>query len=173
MSCPSPPPEANRSTLVTAAAPSAHPGRSAALVNAPPRLFADRQISWLTIALVLFGAALWYIRDHRVLARHRRIAGVAGLVLLAVPWLAPASISEVNGSKIWLRLSIFSIQHGEFGKVLVTVSCSALLISKRGLFTTGGWRLLGMKLPHPRSLTPLRLGQVAPLRNAKTTQVAR
>src|SRR5581483_6404071 len=90
--------------------------RARQLGNPPPIEFAYRQIAWTGIALVLFVGVLWYVKDHRVLARYGYTLGFAGLVALALPGLLPSSVSEVNGSKIWLRLSIFSIQPGEFAK---------------------------------------------------------
>lgn len=129
--------------------------RAAQLGNSPPLEFAYRQVAWTAIALVLFAGVLAYVRDHRVLARYGYTLGFAGLVLLALPGLLPSSISEVNGSKIWLRLSVFSIQPGEFAKVLVMIFFSALLISKRELFQTAGRTVWGIELPRPRDLAPL------------------
>ncbi|HEY9414213.1 MAG TPA: FtsW/RodA/SpoVE family cell cycle protein [Pseudonocardia sp.] len=129
--------------------------RARQLGNTPPLEFAYRQIAWTAIALVLFVGVLAYVKDHRRLARYGYTLGFAGLVTLALPGLLPSSISEVNGSKIWLRLSVFSIQPGEFAKVLLMVFFSALLISKRELFKTAGRTVLGIELPRPRDLAPL------------------
>jgi cell division protein FtsW (lipid II flippase) len=129
--------------------------RATQLGQMVPQLFAGRQVAWTSIALALFIAVLWYVRDHRTLARYGYTMGFVGLVLVAAPGLLPASISQVNGAKVWLRLSIFSIQPGEFAKVLLMIFFSALLVSKRELFTSAGRRVLGMVLPRARDLAPL------------------
>jgi cell division protein FtsW (lipid II flippase) len=129
--------------------------KAAQVGQAVPELFAGRQVAWTAIALLLFAAVLWFVKDHRALARYGYTMGLAGLALLALPGLLPASVSEVNGAKIWLRLSIFSIQPGEFSKVLLMIFFSALLVSKRELFTTAGRHFLGMELPRMRDLAPL------------------
>src|SRR5262249_21299757 len=114
--------------------------RAAALGNGQPVLYATRQVAWTAIALALFIAVLWYVRVHRTLARYGYTMGFVGLILTVLPGLLPASLSEVNGAKVWIRLSIFSIQPGEFAKVLLMIFFSALLIAKRELFTTAGRR---------------------------------
>ena len=116
---------------------------------------ASMQVVWTAVALTLFVAALWCIRDHRSLARYGYTAGVAGLVLLVLPGVLPASISEVNGAKLWLRLGPLSIQPGEFAKLLVIIFAAAFLVAKRDLFATAGKHILGMALPRPRDLGPL------------------
>lgn len=115
-----------------------------------------RQIAWTAIGLALFIGVLWRARDHRMLARYGYTAGFAGLVLLALPGLLPASITEVNGAKIWLRLGIFSIQPGEFAKILLIVFFAAYLVQNKELFTSPGRRLLGVEFPglRPRLLAP-------------------
>jgi len=69
---------------------------------------APYQVVWTTIGVVLFLGVLWFLRDHRSLARYGYTCGLAGLVLLIIPAVLPARFSEVNGGKNWILLAGFS-----------------------------------------------------------------
>jgi cell division protein FtsW (lipid II flippase) len=129
--------------------------RALALGREIPNALIGRQIAWTTVGVALFVGVLYLVKDHRTLARYAYTAGFVGLILLALPGLLPSSLSEVNGAKIWLRLGPFSIQPGEFAKILLIVFFAAFLVQKRDLFTTAGRRVLGMELPRARDLAPL------------------
>ena len=129
--------------------------RSAELGTPLPQEAAPRQLAWVAFAVVLMVAVLWRVRDHRILSRYAYTAGLAGLVLLALPGVLPASLSEVNGAKLWLRLGPFSIQPGELAKILIIIFVAAFLVAKRDLFRTAGRRVLGVALPRLRDLAPL------------------
>ena len=129
--------------------------RAVALGREAPTVLIQRQVAWTAIGLVLFVGVLYLVRNHRTLARYGYTAGFAGLVLLALPGLLPSSISEVNGARIWLRLGIFSIQPGEFAKILLIVFFSVFLMQKRELFSEAGRTFLGMEFPRARDLAPL------------------
>jgi cell division protein FtsW (lipid II flippase) len=113
------------------------------------------QILWTLVGVAAFAFVVVWLKDHRQLARYGYICGLTGLVILVLPALLPASFSEQNGAKIWIRLPGFSIQPAEFSKILLLVFFSAVLIAKRGLFTSAGKHVLGMNLPRPRDLAPL------------------
>jgi cell division protein FtsW (lipid II flippase) len=115
-----------------------------------------KQILWTTIALVLFLVVLKLLKDHRTLTRYGYTFGLVGLVLLALPAVLPGVIAPtINGAKIWLRIGIFSIQPGEFAKILLLVFFAAFLVSKRDLFMAAGRRVAGVDLPRARDLGPI------------------
>ncbi|MBO0864289.1 MAG: FtsW/RodA/SpoVE family cell cycle protein [Mycobacterium sp.] len=116
---------------------------------------ANQQMLWTLLGVATFMIVLISLKDHRQLARYGYVSGVAGLVALVIPALLPSSFSEQNGAKIWIRLPGFSIQPAEFSKILLLIFFSAVLVAKRGLFTSAGKHVLGMTLPRPRDLAPL------------------
>jgi cell division protein FtsW (lipid II flippase) len=120
-----------------------------------PAANAPHQLIWTAIGIVLFVAVLWQVRDHRRLASYGYTFGLVGLGLLVLPGVLPASISQVNGAKLWLRLGPFSIQPGEFAKIGIIVFVAGFLVTNRELFTSAGRHVLGMTVPRPRDLAPL------------------
>ncbi|MGH3491743.1 MAG: FtsW/RodA/SpoVE family cell cycle protein [Sciscionella sp.] len=122
---------------------------------------APRQVLWTTLAVVLFVLVLAFVSDHRVLARYGYTLGLIGLAALILPGVLPASLSQVNGAKVWLKLGPFSIQPGEFAKILLIVFFAAFLVAKRDLFMAAGKSFLGFEFPRARDLFPLVAALVA------------
>lgn len=115
---------------------------------------APTQLIWSTLGVALFIAAVLFLRDHRVLQRYTYVSVVTALGLLVLPILFPA----VNGARIWIRIAGFSIQPGEFAKVLLAVFFAGYLAANRNALAYAGrpvWRFKRLQLPTGRVLGPI------------------
>ncbi|MFC4005192.1 FtsW/RodA/SpoVE family cell cycle protein [Prauserella oleivorans] len=121
---------------------------------------APRQVLFTVMALALFLAVLILVKDHRTLTRYAYTFGLIGMIALALPAVLPSSLSEVNGAKVWLKLPGFSIQPGEFAKILLMIFFASFLVAKRDLFMTAGKRVMGVELPRARDLGPIIIAAV-------------
>ncbi|SDD37036.1 cell elongation-specific peptidoglycan biosynthesis regulator RodA [Geodermatophilus telluris] len=113
------------------------------------------QLLWATVGAGLFVAVLVVLRDHRLLARFAYTLALVGLVLLALPAVLPASVSEVYGAKIWIRVAGFSIQPGEFAKICLIVFFASYLVDKRDVLALASRRVMGLEIPRARDLGPV------------------
>jgi cell division protein FtsW (lipid II flippase) len=121
------------------------------------------QVLYTAIGVGCFVAVLVLIREPRVLQRYTYTIGAAGLLLLALPALLPASISEVYGAKIQIRLGTFTVQPEEFAKLALAASFAGYLVAKRDVLALAGRRVLGIDLPRARDLGPILLAWAASL----------
>lgn len=115
---------------------------------------APTQLIWSTLGVALFIAVVLFLRDHRVLQRYTYVSVVTALVLLTLPIFFPA----VNGARIWIRIAGFSIQPGEFAKVLLALFFAGYLAANRNALAYTGrqiWRFKRLQLPTGRVLGPI------------------
>ncbi|MGW1215717.1 FtsW/RodA/SpoVE family cell cycle protein [Streptomyces sp. NPDC002499] len=112
---------------------------------------APTQLVWSTLGVTLFTVVVLALRDHRVLQRYAYVCVVGALGLLLLPIFFPA----VNGARIWLRIAGFSIQPGEFAKVLLAIFFAAYLAANRNALAYAGRRVGWLQLPTGRVLGPI------------------
>ncbi|XUL91075.1 FtsW/RodA/SpoVE family cell cycle protein [Streptomyces galilaeus] len=112
---------------------------------------APTQLVWSTLGVTLFIVVVVALRDHRVLQRYAYVCVAAALALLTLPVFFPA----VNGARIWIRIAGFSIQPGEFAKVLLAIFFAAYLAANRNALAYTGRRVWRLQLPTGRVLGPI------------------
>ncbi len=117
---------------------------------------AKSQSAWTFIGLVAFAAVLALLRDPRKLERYRYSLAVLGVGLLLLP-LIPGLGAQINGARIWLRVGPFSIQPGEFAKIVLAAFLAGFLVEKRELLTLTGRKVGPIHIPDIRHFGPLLL----------------
>ncbi|MFD9461423.1 FtsW/RodA/SpoVE family cell cycle protein [Streptomyces sp. NPDC060027] len=123
-------------------------------LETPADQAAPIQLIWSTLGVTFFIVAVLFLRDHRVLQRYTYVSVVCALALLVLPIFFPA----VNGARIWIRIAGFSIQPGEFAKVLLAVFFAGYLAANRNALAYSGrqiWRFRRLQLPTGRVLGPI------------------
>ncbi|MGV9345816.1 FtsW/RodA/SpoVE family cell cycle protein [Streptomyces spiralis] len=120
-------------------------------LETPGEEAAPAQLVWSTLGVALFTLVVLVLRDYRWLQRYSYVSVVAALALLTLPILFP----PLNGARIWIRVGGFSIQPGEFAKVLLAVFFAAYLAANRGALTYTGGRRWWPRLPPGRVLGPV------------------
>ncbi|MFF2522515.1 FtsW/RodA/SpoVE family cell cycle protein [Streptomyces liangshanensis] len=112
---------------------------------------APKQLLYSAIGIALFLVVLILLKDHRILQRYTYISMFVALVLLILPIFFPA----VNGAKIWISLGPFTIQPGEFAKIIIAIFFSGYLMVKRDALALASRRFMGLYLPRGRDLGPI------------------
>jgi cell division protein FtsW (lipid II flippase) len=112
------------------------------------------QLTWFTVAVILFISVLFVVRDHRTLQRYTYTLGLLGLVLLVLP-LAPFVGTTINGATLWLRVGGFSFQPAEAAKILLTIFFAGYLVEKRDSLALVRTNVMGVGLPRGKDLGPI------------------
>lgn len=112
---------------------------------------APNQLIYSALGVALFVGVLILLKDHRLLQRYTYISMVVALILLILPVFFPPRF----GARIWITLGSFSIQPGEFSKIIIAVFFSGYLMVKRDALALASRRFMGLYLPRGRDLGPI------------------
>jgi cell division protein FtsW (lipid II flippase) len=126
----------------------------AAIANHQTELFAEKQVIWTLVALVLAGAVVMYIPSHLVLRRYVFIAGTVGVGLLLAPML-PFIGKTINGASLWLSIGGLTFQPGELAKIALTIFFAGYLVQRKDSLAMTGRTILGIQIPKARELGPI------------------
>jgi cell division protein FtsW (lipid II flippase) len=115
------------------------------------------QIIYTVLGIAVFVLFLWLVRDIKVLQPYTYILGLAGLVLIALPALLPASISGVDGTSAKVQIAIggFSVQPEEFGKLLLAASFASYLMEHGQQLSLLTDKWLFFRMPRRKDLAPI------------------
>ncbi|WP_243058685.1 FtsW/RodA/SpoVE family cell cycle protein [Nocardioides sp. SR21] len=116
--------------------------------------YAQQQLIWMTLGVILFVVTLVAIRDHRVLQRFTYTSALAAILLLLLP-MVPGIGKAVYGARIWIQVGPFSFQPGEVAKVLLVIAFAGYLVLHRDALALAGRRVLFVDLPRGRDLGPI------------------
>jgi cell division protein FtsW (lipid II flippase) len=104
---------------------------------------AFKQGLWIVVGLLLFAAALiWLRRDYRVLESYKYLFGLGAIALLFLPRL-PGIGTTVNGARLWVHVGDLQFQPGELAKISLVVFLAAYLREKREVLAQGRLKDLG------------------------------
>lgn len=115
---------------------------------------AANQLMWSGLGIAFFTGVIVLLKDHRILQRYTYISMAVALVLLAAPAFFPSRAGDF-GAKIWIHIGSFSIQPGEFAKIILTVFFAGYLMVKRDALALASRRFMGLYLPRGRDLGPI------------------
>ncbi len=125
----------------------------AAVYRLSPDRYGPTQVTWTVLGIACFIAALFVVKDYRMLARYKYILGFAGVGLLLLP-ITPVG-REIRGAQLWVSIGGFSFQPGELAKVCLVIFFAAYLAERKELLAMAPRRLLGMHLPDLKHFGPL------------------
>jgi cell division protein FtsW (lipid II flippase) len=120
-----------------------------------PGAAAPTQAIYTVLGIVVMIGIMVVLRDHKILQRYTYISAFVGLILIALPAVLPASMSEVNGARSWILLGGFSIQPSEFAKLLLVSFFAAYFHTKKDALTLASRKFLGVYLPRGRDMGPI------------------
>ena len=112
------------------------------------------QANWFVVGLVLFAAAIHFLRDYDVLERYRYTIAAVGLLLLLTPRL-PGIGQQVNGAYLGVKVGPLQFQPTEFSKICIVIFLASYLREHREVLIVGARRILGVTLPPLKHLGPM------------------
>ncbi|MEU3338480.1 FtsW/RodA/SpoVE family cell cycle protein [Streptomyces sp. NPDC006668] len=116
---------------------------------------APNQLIYTALGIALFVVVLIFLKDHRTLQRYTYISMVGALLLLLLPLVPGLGANITYGAKIWIQIGSFTIQPGEFAKIVLAIFFAGYLMVKRDALALASRRFMGLYLPRGRDLGPI------------------
>jgi cell division protein FtsW (lipid II flippase) len=115
---------------------------------------ASSQLLWTFVGIALFTVTVLFLKDSKILQRYMYTLGALAIILLLLP-VVPGLGAEINGARVWIFIGPFSVQPGEFAKLLLVVFFAGYLVHKRQAMSLVGKKIGPLSLPRGRDLGPI------------------
>jgi cell division protein FtsW (lipid II flippase) len=117
--------------------------------------YSVRQLAWAAISVAGAAAVIIALRNYRVLFRYTYLFGLAGILLLLLPFVPGLRIPGANAD-VWVSVgNLFSFQPGELAKICLAIFFAGYLVRTRESLSSVGTRFLGVTWPRLRELGPV------------------
>lgn len=117
--------------------------------------FSNKQLAWTAISLAGVIALVIALRNYRVLYRFTYLSGLAGIVLLILPFI-PGLGARGAAADVWVSLpGLISFQPGELAKICLAIFFAGYLVRTRESLSSVGRKFLGITWPRMRELGPV------------------
>lgn len=117
--------------------------------------YSTKQLAWTAISLAGGIAIVILLRNYRILFRYTYLFGLAGILLLLLPFVPGLGASGANAD-VWVSIGgFFSFQPGEIAKICLAIFFAGYLVRTRESLTSVGKRFLWMTWPRMRELGPV------------------
>ena len=113
----------------------------------------NKQLMWMAISVVGAIALVIFLRNYRVLYKYTYLSGLAGLVLLVLPFI-PGLKAEANAD-VWISIGGLGFQPGELSKIFLAIFFAGYLVRTRESLSSVGKRFAGITWPRMRELGPV------------------
>jgi cell division protein FtsW (lipid II flippase) len=117
--------------------------------------YSTKQLAWTAISLAGAIVVVIVLRNYRVLFRYTYLFGLAGILLLLLPFI-PGLGATGSNADVWVSIGgIFAFQPGEIAKICLAIFFAGYLVRTRESLTSVGKRFLGITWPRMRELGPV------------------
>ncbi|KJL25177.1 Lipid II flippase FtsW [Microbacterium azadirachtae] len=113
----------------------------------------NKQLMWMAISVIGAIALVIFLRNYRVLYRYTYLSGLAGLVLLVLPFI-PGLRADANAD-VWISIGGLGFQPGELSKIFLAIFFAGYLVRTRESLSSVGKRFAGITWPRMRELGPV------------------
>ncbi|MBW1639334.1 FtsW/RodA/SpoVE family cell cycle protein [Microbacterium resistens] len=117
--------------------------------------YSTKQLAWTAISMAGAIALVIALRNYRVLYRFTYLSGLAGILLLLLPFVPGLGDTGANAD-VWVSIGgIFAFQPGEMAKIFLAIFFAGYLVRTRESLSSVGKRFLGFTWPRMRELGPV------------------